>query len=79
MRSFYNVLYNRKSIGKVRVFEELKVQGRPTEANCFFVELNYKKSNMKSNLRLNASGFSIIDLIPSFANTMLVAVSLKHC
>ena len=32
-----------------------------------------KKSNMKSKLRLNASGFSIIDSTPPFANTMLSA------
>ncbi len=29
---------------------------------------------MKSNLRLNASGFSIIDSTPPFANTMLAEV-----
>ena len=29
---------------------------------------------MKSKLRLNASGISIKDLTPPFANTMLVAV-----
>ena len=29
---------------------------------------------MKSKLRLNASGFSIIDSTPPFANTMLSAV-----
>ncbi len=35
-----------------------------------------KKSNMKSKLRLNASGFSIIYSTPPFANTMLSAVIL---
>ena len=32
-----------------------------------------KKYNMKSKLRLNASGFSIIYSTPPFANTMLSA------
>ncbi|AZB22726.1 hypothetical protein EG338_12035 [Kaistella haifensis] len=30
-----------------------------------------KKSNMKTKLRLNASGFSIMNSTPSFANTLL--------
>ena len=33
-----------------------------------------KKSNMKSKLRLNASGFSIKYSTPPFANTMLAVV-----
>ena len=33
-----------------------------------------QKSNMKSKLRLNASGFSIIYSTPPFANTMLAEV-----
>jgi len=35
-----------------------------------------QKSNMKSKLRLNATGFSIIYSTPPFANTMLAEVSL---
>ena len=35
-----------------------------------------QKSNMKSKLRLNASGLSIIYSTPPFANTMLPAVVL---
>ena len=33
---------------------------------------------MKSKLRLNASGFSIIYSTPPFANTMLAAVRIFH-
>ena len=34
---------NGKSIGEVRDFEELKVQGKPNVANAFSILLTYKK------------------------------------
>ena len=68
---------NGKSICEGRAKFNRKVQFRPTEANAFFVELNYKKNcGTKKQARLNPTGSSIIPSTPPFANTMLPAVSL---
>ena len=43
MRFFNKVADNGKSIGEVRVFEELKVQERLNGANIFSMKRTYKK------------------------------------
>ena len=43
MRFFGKIADNGKSICEGRAKFNRKVQFRPTEANAFFVELNYKK------------------------------------
>jgi hypothetical protein len=46
-------------------------------SKLLFQIVKLQKYNMKSKLRLNASGFSIIYSTPPFANTMLTAVRTK--
>jgi hypothetical protein len=40
---FVKITLNGKSIGEVRAFEELKVQGTTNGANAFSIMLTYKK------------------------------------
>ena len=51
MRYFYKIAYNGKSICEGRAKFNRKVQFRPTEANAFFVELNYKKNVERKSRR----------------------------
>ena len=62
---------NGKSICEGRAKLDEKVNFDRTKQIAFSDYQITNKSNMKSKLRLNASGFSIINSTPPFANTML--------
>ena len=69
-----NIAHNGKSICEGRAKLDEKFNFDRTKQIAFSDYQITKKSNMKSKLRLNASGFSIIYSTPPFANTMLAAV-----
>jgi len=64
------IVHNGKSIceGRAKLYE--KINFDRTKQIAFSDYQITKKSNMKSKLRLNASGFSIIYSTPPFANTI---------
>ena len=66
-----SIAYNGKSICEGRAKLDEKFNFDRTKQIAFSDYQITKKSNMKSKLRLNASGISIKDLTPPFANTML--------
>jgi len=66
--------YNGKSICEGRAKLDEKFNFHRTKQIAFSDCQVTKKYNMKSKLRLNASGFSINYSTPPFANTMLAAV-----
>ena len=76
MRNFGSMSYNGKSIceGRAKLYEKFNFYR--TKQIAFSDYQITKKSNMKSKLRLNASGSSIIYSTPPFANTMLCDVFL---
>ena len=63
--------YNGKSICEGRAKLDEKFNFDRTKQIAFSDYQITKKSNMKSKLRLDASGFSIKYSTPPFANTML--------
>ena len=68
---FGGIVHNGKSICEGRAKLDEKFNCDLSEANAFFVELNYKKKcGTKKQARLNATGSSIITSTPPFANTM---------
>ncbi len=69
---------NGKSIGEERAKLDENFNFYRTKQIAFSDYQITKKSNMKSKLRLNASGSSIIYSTPPFANTMLAVVILHN-
>ena len=68
---FYKISANGKSICEGRAKLDEKFNFDRTKQIAFSDYQITKKSNMKSKLRLDASGFSIKYSTPPFANTML--------
>ena len=70
MRVLSIITANGKSIGEVRVFEELKVQEIQNVANAFSILLTYKKLQNWKAWADYFFCFSILHFTPHFANTM---------
>ena len=70
---FDAISHNGKSICEGRAKFNWKFNFDRTKQIAFSDYQITKKSNMKSKLRLNASGFSIRYSTPPFANTLLAA------
>jgi hypothetical protein len=69
----FNISANGKSICEGRAKLDEKFNFNRTKQIAFSDYQITKKSNMKSKLRLNVTGSSIINSTPPFANTMLAA------
>ena len=78
MISFSRVAGNGKSICEGRAKLDEKFNFDRTKQIAFSDYQITKKSNMKSKLRLNATGSSIIPSTPPFANTMLAEVFFQY-